>query len=348
MNFARESIIVSAIRTFCTSFAAVLGVLIGILIIFMGMGAFSEPDMFPPSSKLTVAADANGNRNLLPHNAPVFLKIDIVGEIGLKDLTENKIRSLLLDSQEGLLSHNRVKGILLYINTPGGTVDDSEGIYRLLMNYKKKYQVPIYAFVDGLCASGGMYIASAADQIWSTPSSIIGSVGVLLPTMFNFSGLMEKAGIQSLTLTAGKDKDMLNPFRPWQPNEDGSIKAITEGLYQRFLTIVTEARPKLDRNRLMNEFGAQVYLAKQAQEYGYIDQPDADYSMTLAALVQAAQIPTDEHYQVFTIEMTHSFLTDLVQSKFSLLSGKITHSFPIAPYINSEMSGRFLYLYQPY
>lgn len=347
MNFARESIIVSAVRTFCTSFAAVLGILIGFFLIVMALGVFSTPDIYPPESKLVIAADAEGNRNLLSHSAPVLLKLDIVGEIGMKDLTEQKITNLLLDTHEGILSHNRVKGILLHINTPGGTVDDSEGIYHALKKYKEKYQIPIYAFVDGMCASGGMYIASSADQIWTTPTSIIGSVGVLLGPAFNFSGLMEKIGVQSLALTEGKDKDMLNPYRPWQPGEDASMKIITAELYNRFLSIVTAARPRLSRDKLVNEYGAQVYVAKQAKEYGYIDESDADYSSAIAALAKAAQIGEGEQYQVFNIEMAHSFISELVQSKFSLLSGKITHTFPVAPFVNSEMSGRFLYLYQP-
>ena len=67
---------------------------------------------------------------------------------------------------------------------PGGAADDSVGIYRALCEYKKKYNVPIYAFVDGLCASGGMYIACAADKIYATPSSVIGSVGVIMGPLF--------------------------------------------------------------------------------------------------------------------------------------------------------------------
>ena len=135
------------------------------------------------------------NREFLHSPAPVILKIDIDGVIGIGDLTYKKIQNSLLDSREGLLAPNRVKALLLYIDSPGGSADDADDIYRAILSYKKKYQVPVYAFVDGMCASGGMYIACAADRIFSTPTSVIGSVGVLLGPTFNFSGLMERYGV---------------------------------------------------------------------------------------------------------------------------------------------------------
>jgi signal peptide peptidase SppA len=347
MEFTRESIIVSTVRTFCKSFAAIIGILIGTILVFMGAMMFSSPDIFPTKSSIMISADAEGNRSLLPHTTPVILKIDITGVIGMRDLTSNKIRNSLMDSREGMLSGNRVKAIFLYINTPGGTVDDSDGIYRALMDYKTKYQIPIYAFVDGMCASGGMYISSAADKIFASPSSIIGSVGVILGPSFNFTGLMDRYGVQALTITQGKDKDMLNPFRPWMPGEDASLRNITADLYNNFVSIVTNARPHLDKDKLIAEYGAQIYVAKKAEELGYIDMADTNYDTALTALVQEAKLPDGQPYQVLTIEPPRPFLADLTESKLALLSGKMTHHFQINASMNSELSGRFLYLYQP-
>ncbi len=347
MEYSRESIIVSAIRTFCKSFAAIIGILIGIILVFVGLMMFSTPDIYPPKSTLVLSPDASGNRTLLPHTAPVILKLDITGVVGQRDLTTEKVQNSLFDSREGMLSGNRVKAILLYINTPGGTVDDADGIYRALLDYKKKYQIPIYAYVEGLCASGGMYIASSADKIFASPSSIIGSVGVILGPAFNFSGLMDRYGVQAMTITEGKDKDMLSPYRPWVPGEDASLRSITADLYHQFVSIVTSARPRLDKDKLVTEYGAQVYVSKTAQELGYIDVADSDYSTAVSELAQEAKLPEDHFYQVVTIEPSHPFLADLTESKFSLLTGKITHQFQINSSMNSELSGRFLYLYQP-
>ena len=347
MEYTRESIILASVRTFCKSFAAIIGILIGVVVVCIGLMLFSSPDIYPTKSTLKIAPDAEGNRDLLPASAPAILKLDITGVIGLGDLTAEKVQNSLFDSREGMLANNRVKAILLYINSPGGTVDDANAIYRALVAYKKKYQTPIFAFVDGLCASGGMYIASAADQIFATESSIIGSVGVILGPTFNFSGLMDRYGVQAMTITAGKDKDMLSPVRPWVPGEEASLRTITADLYTQFVSIVTTARPKLSREKLVNEYGAQVYIAKTAEEYGYIDVPNSDYSTCVAELAKAAQLPEKGSYQVITIEPTHPFLSDLTQGKFSLLTGKMTHQFHFSSSMNSELSGKLLYLYQP-
>ena len=346
MEYARESILISAVRTFCKAFAGIIGLLIGLVLIFLILMTFSSPDIYPPKSSLLISPDADGDRKLLPH-APVLLKMDITGVIGQGDLTAHKFQNSLLDSREDMLASGRVKGVLLYINTPGGTVDDADAIYRALLNYKKKYQVPIYAYVDGMCASGGMYVASSCDKIFASPSSVIGSIGVILGPAFNFSGLMDRYGIQSLTITEGKNKDMLNPFRPWRPGEDTSFRNITADLYERFVTVVTAARPNLDRDKLINEYGAQIYVSNEAQKLGYIDEGNADYVLAISELAKEAKIPDDQKYQVMTISPMRPFLSELAQGKFSLLSGKLTHHFQINAYMNSELSGRFLYMYEP-
>lgn len=347
MDFKKESIFVSAVRSFLTCFAAILGILIGVCIFIIGMVFVSGPTVLPEKCDLLVAPDANGKRELLPDSAPVVLKLDIHGVIGQGDLSQEKVENLLLDSREGMLHNGRVKAILLHIDSPGGVASDADGIYRALLSYKKKYNIPIYAYVDGLCASGGMYIACAADKIYANPSSVIGSVGVILGPNFNISGLMDRYGVQALTITEGKDKDMLSPFRPWVPGEDASIRAITADLYDTFVSIVTESRPRLDRTKLINDYGAQVYIAKTAQEYGYIDVADSSYAQALIDLTQAAGFKDPHFYQVFQLQVPHPFLSQLASDKLSLLQGKITHVFQISSYMNSELSGQFLYLYQP-
>ncbi|NGX47246.1 MAG: putative signal peptide peptidase SppA [Chlamydiae bacterium] len=347
MNISRESIFISALRGFVKSFAVVIGIALGGFLIIIGIGAVSNTVSMPDKSQLSVSADANWNRKLLPDTTPVILRINVHGVIGTSKLKEKYFKDVLLDSQDGVLKGNRVKGILLHVNTPGGTATDSSAIYQLLKEYKEKYKVPIYAFVDGLCASGGMYISSAADQIYSTENSVIGSVGVRIGPAFNFSGAMEKVGIQSLTLTEGKNKDALNPFRPWKPGEDDSIKAILASEYVTFVNVVTENRKRLNKEELVNEYGANVFAAEKAQELGYIDNGNASYDQALAALVKAAGIKEEDKYQVLEIEPYQSILKELAENKTSLLGGKIKHIFPTGAYTTSEMSGQILYLYQP-
>lgn len=347
MEYVRESIILSSVRSFCKSFATLLGVLFAIIIVSITLMMFSTPDLFPPKSALQIAPDAQGNRDLLGAQTPVILKLNIKGVIGQGDLIGSKIENCLFDSREGMLANNRVKALLLHINSPGGTSEDIDKIYRAIMDYKNKYQIPVFAFVDGMCASGGMYLASCADKIFATNSSIIGSVGVILGPVFNWTGLMDRYGVQALTLTEGKDKDALNSFRAWVPGEDASIKAITTALYKQFVDIVTKARPQISAQKLIDEYGAQVFISEKAQELGYIDVADANYSTAVGELAAKAGFSDKTGYQVVEIGPIHSFFSDLTEGRASLLKGQITHQFQLSSSISSELSGKFLYLYQP-
>lgn len=348
MNFTRESIFVGSIRSFCTSLAAILGILVGIILIIMGISfAMGSASFLPPKAEMTISADADGYRDLLPAGTPAVLRLNVHGVIGMGDMTAGNMKSLLLDSREDMLKNDRVKAVLLHIDSPGGTVTDADAIYRSLMAYKQKYKVPVYAYIDGLCASGGMYIASVCDKIYASDASVIGSVGVILGPSFNFSKAMETYGVQSLTITQGKDKDMLNPFRPWVPGEDQSLRNITKSLYDRFVGIVTTARPNIGKENLVNVYGAQVFVASEAQKLGYIDVAAADYSNALRDLVKAANISEEADYQVVELSTPRSFISELAQGKFSFFKGKFTHELQIGNQLPSELHNKFLYFYQP-
>jgi len=346
MKFTRESIFVSGLRAICTTFGGVLGICLALAVVIIGVSSLSGGIDTPSTSDLTVAPDANWKRKVLPDTTPVLLRIDVAGVIGQGSLKYEKFLNMLLDSREGTLANDRVKGILLQINSPGGYATTSSDIYHLIKEYKAKFKVPVIAYVNGLCASGGMYIACAADEIYATPTSTIGSVGVRLGPAFNVSDPMEKAGVKSVTLTAGKDKDMLNPFRPWKEGEDDSLKAIIASEYERFVDVVTTSRKNLSKEKLIDTYGAHVFDAEKAQELGYIDDGDASYTVAVTALAKASGIEGD--YQMVHMEPHQSVLKELSENKFNLLRGKIEHTFPQAPSLSSEMSGKLLFLYEPY
>ena len=347
MSFNRDSIFLSALRSLCNALGVVLGVFVAIFIVMFTLSMFSPPALIPEKCNISIAPDANGDQELLHHFSSAVLRIDIKGVIGLEDLTTENLQNVLSDSRIDFLKKDRVKAVFLYVDTPGGTADDAAGIYKALLDYKTKYKVPVYAFVDGMCASGGMYICSAADKIYTTSSSVIGSVGVLLGPSFNFSDLMVKAGVQAKTITQGLDKDMLSPFRPWKEGEDACLINITKALYEQFVDTVVTGRKNLSKEKLIGEYGAQVFDAAKAQKLGYTDVADSNYFKTMQALVEASDISKDEDYQVLQLTAPKSFFSELARSKFSLLSGKVHHTFQIAPYMSSELSGKFLYLYQP-
>lgn len=348
MQLSRESVFVSAIRAFCNTLFSILGVGIALflLFLFIGFGKSAKGGIeIPPPAKPVISFDSDGNRKLLPDTAPVILKMDIHGVIGDIKLNAKNFATKLHDSQSSLLA-GRIKAVLLHINTPGGTTVDSDGIYQAILEYKKKYNVPVYAFVDGLCASGGMYVASAADKIFSTPVSVIGSVGVVVGPAFNFVDLMNKMGVEALTLTEGLDKDMLNPFRKWGQNEGDVLKSIIESQYTRFVNIVSSARPKLSKQLLINNYGARVYDAAKAQELGYIDDGDSSYKMALTELSNAAGLKENEEVQVVEFKIPRSFFTDIFEES-ELCNGKIKHELVYPGSELTQFAGQMLYLYQP-
>ena len=203
----------------------VLGFCIALFLVFFAIAAFQPQYQREEKTTLTLLPDLNGKKEIAPLNAPVILQINIKGVIGEPEVLDTDvIQSMLLDSRDGLLQRDRVKAILLYLDTPGGTVVDSDNIYRLLLDYKKKYGVPIFGYINGLCASGGMYVSSAADRVYCSPTGVVGSVGILIGPFFNVSEAMAKIGIEARTLTRGLDKDAMNPLRPWKPNEDEDPK----------------------------------------------------------------------------------------------------------------------------
>lgn len=345
MQTSKPSIIGSTIRAFLSSFAIVIGIFVAFILLIIGLACLPDHIETPEKRKLVIQPDADGNRKLLPESTPVILKIDIVGIVGEGALTKTQIEKMLLDAQESPLNKDRVKGILLRMKTPGGVAFEAEGIYLALKAFKAKHKIPVYAYVDGISASGGVMISCAADQIYSAPSSIVGSVGVILGPVFNFSEGMTKIGISSKTFTDGKDKDMLNPFRPWEEGEGAPIESIIKAHYEHFVHIVTTSRPRIDKEKLINVYGANVFDNAKAQEYGYIDVADSTYSRVLSDLVKAAEIKEGSKYQVLQFKKEDSLLSLFMEEKLSLLKGKVTHTFDTGSNFKPELSGKVLYLY---
>lgn len=345
MEISRESIFSSALRSFCKMFFSVIGILIAIFVFSCIYSIFSGVSLIEEKTTMHILPDAAGNRDAAAFTSPVILQINVHGIIGdPKGIDTDAVESILLDSRSGLLKGDRVKGILLHFDTPGGTVLDSDNIYRMLNEYKVRYKVPVFGFVNGLCASGGMYIASSADQVFAGPASVIGSVGVVMGPFFNVADTLGKLGIQSKTITEGLDKDMMNPMRPWKEGEDASIKAIMAYFYDQFVEIVTSARPQLSKEKLINEYGARIFDGVTAQKFGYVDIAMSSRNDALIALLHQAQIDPTKPYQVIELIPKNNWISDLFESKSPIFSGTIEHRLDIG---QPKIKDQFAYLYTP-
>ncbi|NGX33844.1 MAG: putative signal peptide peptidase SppA [Candidatus Anoxychlamydiales bacterium] len=298
MKVAKESIFISAIRAFFNTLLGTFGVFVAIIPSIILFAILSTSDQKQGTkNKLEILPDLNGSTKMLSLNTPAILQLEVHGVIGTAHLTSKDVNFQLIESRKGILKNDRVKALLLHINSPGGAATDSDTIYRNILAYKERYNVPVYAYVDGMCASGGFFIACAADQIYTSPFSMIGSVGSLMGPFFNFYNIMEKYGVKSLTITAGKDKDMLNPFREWKTSEDQNIQKINEYVYKKFVDIVATSR-NIDKDKIINEYGAHVFDSDEAKEIGYTDVANSSYEIALTALLEKADIDETKNYQV--------------------------------------------------
>src|SRR5919109_4424576 len=136
------------------------------------------------------------------------------------------------------------QGVILRINSPGGSPVQAQTIYDEMRRLRKKYpDIPLYAVVEDICASGGYFIAAGADRIYVGRASIIGSIGVLM-NGFGFTGLMDKLGIERRLITAGDNKGMLDPFSPLDEKDKAHVKELMSDIHQQFIGVVKEGRGK--------------------------------------------------------------------------------------------------------
>jgi len=136
----------------------------------------------------------------------------------------------------------KTKGIILRINSPGGSAVQAGYIYDEIKRLRKKHEkIPVYAVVTDMAASGGYYIAAAADEIYVDKASIVGSIGVLMST-FGLEEGMKKLGIERRLLTAGEHKGILDPFSPLKEDEKAHIQTMLDQVHQQFIDAVKEGR----------------------------------------------------------------------------------------------------------
>jgi protease-4 len=165
-----------------------------------------------------------------------------------------------------------VKAVVLRINSPGGTVAASEIMYRRLQRFNRCGK-PVYVSINGLGASGAYYLACGAKKIYVLPSSIVGSIGVIMQTV-NLAGTMDKLGITADAIVSGKNKDMASPLRAMRPEERQLLQNMVTEFYERFLTVVADGRTGrkgLDKDKIRPLADGRVYTGTQAVELGLAD-----------------------------------------------------------------------------
>jgi protease-4 len=163
----------------------------------------------------------------------------------------------------------RVKALIVRINSPGGTITASDILYHELLAFKERKKVPVIAVIMDVGASGGYYAALAADTIVVNPTTITGSIGVVMVTV-NAQGLLEKIGVAPLAIKSGPMKDAGSPFRSLTEPERLVFQGIIDDMYGRFVELIVKAR-KIPEDRVRGLADGRVYTAEQALKLGLVD-----------------------------------------------------------------------------
>ena len=195
-------------------------------------------------------------------NRPKKTLVGFQSETGMVD----RIREILKKAE----NDKKIKGILLRINSPGGTVTSSDIIYHEIKSFKERYNVKVYVSVVDVAASGGYYIAMAGDSIMAHPTSLVGSIGVLA-LKINLEGLMGKVGVEWEVVKSSEKKDFMSPFRPLTKEERTLFQETIDSYYNRFVDVVVLNRSRLDARAVKILADGRVYNARQALEKYLVD-----------------------------------------------------------------------------
>ena len=204
-----------------------------------------------------------------------FLKSEpVVAVIRLSGVISASGRTGLNDAAlapviEKAFTRGKPAAVALEINSPGGSPVQSSLIGARIRRLAEEKDIPVFAFVEDVAASGGYWLAAAADEIYADHSSVVGSIGVISAS-FGAHELINRYGIERRVYTAGKSKSMLDPFRPENPEDVGRLKELLEDIHENFKDHVTSRRKgKLPEDRDL--FTGEIWLARKAVELGLID-----------------------------------------------------------------------------
>ncbi|MDD2767224.1 MAG: signal peptide peptidase SppA [Methylococcus sp.] len=232
--------------------------------------------------------------------------VDVFGTIAEGGETDAET---IIDGLHEAAEAKGVKGIVIRLNTPGGSPVQSAYVYDEIRKIKKEHPaMPVYAVVSDLCASGGYYIASATDKIFVNPASIIGSIGVIM-NGFGFVGALEKLGVERRVMTAGEHKALLDPFSPVNPVEKQHVQALLNTVHQQFIAAVKAGRG--DRLKDKPEiFSGLLWTGTEGIELGLAD-GTGELHQIAETVIGAKEIVNYSHKETWMDRLSQQLGTSL-------------------------------------
>lgn len=201
-----------------------------------------------------------------------ILLVDISGLISEEEEGVSGEPGLVARIKEELTKASKddsIKAVILRINSPGGTVTASDIIYHEVMRYKEKNNVKVIASVMDLGASGAYYVAQSADKIVAHPTSVLGSIGVIMIKL-DVEDLLGKIGVEATPIKSGDKKDMGSPFRALTSDEREIFQSVIDSMHMRFLNVIVKGRG-IELERVKKIADGRIYTAEQAKALGLVD-----------------------------------------------------------------------------
>lgn len=227
-------------------------------------------------------------------------RIDIVGTIQpsaggslVNGTAGGYDHSLYMDLVNRLMESDSNRGILLYVDSPGGTVYESDEMYLKLMEYKEKTGRPIYAYFASTAASGGYYIAMASDYIYANRNCTTGSIGVIM-SYYDYHKLLEKVGVEEIDITTGANKTIGSGARETTDEQREILQSYVDESYDRFVDIVASGRG-MKTKEVRKLADGRIFTAAQAKENGLIDEISGEEA-AMAAIAEKLGDPDIEFY----------------------------------------------------
>jgi protease-4 len=178
--------------------------------------------------------------------------------------------SLFREKLEAAANDKRVKAVVLRLNSPGGAVTASDIMYQDLVNFRRKTHKPVVACMMDVAASGAYYLAMGSDWIYAHPTTVTGSIGVIM-NLYNASGLVTMLGIKSNPIKSGPNKDIGNPLRAMTSQERAILQGMVNGFYDQFVSVVVAGR-HLPEARVRALADGRVYSGVDARKLGLVDE----------------------------------------------------------------------------
>jgi signal peptide peptidase SppA len=201
---------------------------------------------------------------------PIVAVVRLRGVIGAVGLGRPGLTVAALEPLMRRAFSRRVRAVALVINSPGGSAVQSSQIAGLVRFHAEDKKIPVLAFTEDVAASGGYWLALAADEIYADPMSIVGSIGVIAAT-FGAHELLAKIGVERRVYTAGENKSLLDPFRPENPKDVERLKDIQADIHKQFIAYVKARRDlKLNADDA-TLFNGDIWTGEKAKELGLVD-----------------------------------------------------------------------------